>query len=290
MQVLVGLNSKVILDYLNYTNSFIIGLKDFSINYQEYTIDEIRKLREDYPSIEIFVSVNKNIFNSDLSLLEERLEELGKLNINGVLFYDLSILSIVKRKNLNLPLVWAQEHMTTNYNTCNYYYNNGCKYVYLSSEITIDEIKEIKANSNIKLISFFFGYPDVSFSKRKLLTNYFLYNKINKEKDWYVISSDEDSKYFIKESKLGTRILYGKVMNGIKPFYELKDTVDYALLNEELMDHDTFITGLSVFKDLNEGKISVLEANKKISELVNSEDTIFYNRKTIYKVKDEKKD
>ena len=79
-------------------------------------------------------------------------------------------------------------------------------------------------------------------------------------------------------------------MNGIKPFYELKDTVDYALLNEELMDHDTFITGLSVFKNLNEGKISLEEANKKIGELVNSEDTIFYNRKTIYKVKDEKKD
>ena len=290
MKLLVGLNKKDILDYLNYTNSFIIGLKDFSINYQEYTIDEIRKLREDYPSIEIFVSVNKNIFNSDLPLLEERLEELDKLNINGVLFYDLSILSIVKRKNLKLDLVWAQEHMTTNYNTCNYYYDKGVKYVYLSSEITVEEIKEIKEKSDIKLISFFFGYPDVSFTKRKLLTNYFLYNNINKEKDWYVISSDEDSKYFIKESKLGTRILYGKVMNGIKPFYELRDTVDYALLNEELMDHDTFITGLSVFKNLNEGKITLEEANKKIGELVNSEDTIFYNRKTIYKVKDEKKD
>ena len=290
MQVLVGLNSKVILDYLNYTNSFIIGLKDFSINYQEYTIDEIRKLREEYPNIEIFISVNKNIFNSDLPILEEKLEELDKLNISGVLFYDLSVLSIVKRKKLSLSLVWAQEHMTTNYNTCNYYYNNGCKYVYLSSEITKDEIKEIKDNSNIKLISFFFGYPDVSFTKRKLLTNYFLYNNLNKEKDWYMISSDEDSKYFIKESKLGTRILYGKVMNGIKPFYELKDTVDYALLNEELMDHDTFMKGLKIFKDLNDGKLEVEEANKKISELVNSNDTVFYDKKTIYKMKDEKKD
>jgi putative protease len=289
MKLLVGLNKKGILDYLNYTNSFIIGLKDFSINYQEYSIDEIKDLKEEYPNIELFVSVNKNIFNSDLTLLEERLTELSKLDITGVLFYDLSVLSIVNKNKLNLSLVWAAEHMTTNYNTCNYYYDKGVKYTYLSSEITVDEIKEIKEKSNIKLISFFFGYPDVSFSKRKLLTNYFLYNNLNKEKDWYTISSDEDNKYFIKESNLGTRILYGKVMNGIKPFSDLINTVDYGILNEEMMDHEVFVKGLSIFKELLDNKIDSLVANEKISNLVNSDDTVFYYKKTIYKVKDEKK-
>jgi len=170
MKLLVGLNTRNILDYLDYTNSFIIGLKDFSINYQEYDIEEIKKLRKDYPNIELFVSINKNIFNSDLSKLEDNLIELNNLNINGILFYDLSVLSIVNNKKLSLPLVWAAEHMTTNYNTCNYYYDKSCQYVYLSSEITAQEIKEIKEKSKIKIICFFFGYPDVSFSKRKLLT------------------------------------------------------------------------------------------------------------------------
>ena len=288
MQVLVGLNTRSILDYLNYTNSFIIGLKDFSINYQEYTKEEIKKLKEDYPNIELFVSINKNIFNSDLKALEDNLDYLDKLDIAGILFYDLSILSIVNKKKLSLPLVWSQEHMTTNYNTCNYYYNKGCKYVNLSSEITVSEIKEIKEKTKIKLISYFFGYPDVSFSKRKLLTNYFLYNNKEKNKDWYTISSDDDNKYFIKENNLGTRILYGKVMNGIKPFYELMDTVDYGILNEELMDHNVFIKGLSIFSKLNNHEISLDEANKEIIDLVQSEDTVFYYKKTIYKVKDEK--
>ena len=177
MKILVGLNNKNISDYLDYTNSFIIGLKDFSINYQEYSVEEIEKILNDYPNIEVFVSINKNIFNSDLNLLEELLYKLNNLRIKGVFFYDLSILSIVKKNKLNIPLVWAAEHMTTNYNTCNYYYDKKVEYVYLSSEITKDEIIEIKEKSPIKLISFFFGYPDVSFSKRKLLTNYFLYNK-----------------------------------------------------------------------------------------------------------------
>ena len=81
MKLLVGLNTRNISDYLNYTNSFIIGLKDFSINYQEYSLEEIKKLKEDYPNIELFVSVNKNIFNSDLKLLEENLDVLDKLDI-----------------------------------------------------------------------------------------------------------------------------------------------------------------------------------------------------------------
>ena len=111
---------------------------------------------------------------------------------------------------------------------------------------------------------------------------------MDKENDWYTISSDDDNKYFIKESKLGTRILYGKVMNGIKPFNELRDIVDYGLLNEELMDHDTFIKSLSIFKNLLDEKIDEKEASEKINDLVHSDDTVFYYKKTIYKVKDEK--
>jgi len=288
MKILVGLNTRNILDYLDYTNSFIIGLKDFSINYQEYSIDEIRKLRNNYPKIELFISINKNIFNCDLKILEENLQELNKIDIRGVFFYDLSILSIVMRNNFTIPLVWAQEHMTTNYNTCNYYSDKKVEYAYLSCEITVDEIKEIKERSHIKLISFFFGYPDVSFSKRKLLTNYFLYHNSKKENDWYTISSDDNNKYFIKENSLGTRILYGNILNGIKPFYDLNKDVDYGILNEELIDHDIFMKALKIFFELNNKKISALDAEKSINDLVNSDDTVFFYKKTIYKVKDEK--
>lgn len=288
MKVLVGLNTKKIQDYLNYTNSFIIGIKDFSISYLEYSLEEIKKLKRDYPNIELFVSMNKNIFNKDLKELERILIELSNIDIQGVLFYDLSILSIVQRLGLNLPLIWGQEHMTTNYNTCNYYYQKGCEYVYLSSEITEEEIKEIKEKSKIKLISFLFGYPEVSFSKRKLLTNYFIHNNGEKKKDYYLIKSDDENKYWIKEQKEGTSILYGNILNGVEPFDHLKDTLSYGILSENLMDHQVFLDCLSLFKDLNENKISVDETKNKIGEMVHSYDTVFYYKKTIYKVKNEK--
>ena len=49
--------------------------------------------------------------------LEELLLNLNKYSIKGVLFYDIGVLNIYNRLNLNYDLVWAQEHLTTNFNT-----------------------------------------------------------------------------------------------------------------------------------------------------------------------------
>ena len=46
MKLLVSLNNKTLDDYLNYTNSFIIGLKDFSVNYLEFSVEVPNKFNE----------------------------------------------------------------------------------------------------------------------------------------------------------------------------------------------------------------------------------------------------
>ena len=289
MKLLVSLNNNKIEDYLNYTNSFIIGIKDLSINNYLFSLEEVKDLLNKY-DIELFISLNANFFNKDLELLEKTILELSKLKIKGILFYDLAVLEIVKRNNLDINLCWNQEHMVNNYNTCNYYYNKGCKYAYLTSDITKEEMMEISKNSKIKLITMFFGHPLVSFSKRELVTNYFLFNKKKKEKEVYTIRNKDSEGYFITESDKGTRILTTEYLNGIRPFCYLHDVIEYGVLDEQLIDHDLFIKVLNVFKDLNDNKIDEEEANKKVFELTGSDNTMFFDIKTIYKVKkDEKK-
>ena len=49
----------------------IIGLKDLSTNYDvELDIEQIKILKEKYPTIDIFVSMNKNFFNEEMKLKE----------------------------------------------------------------------------------------------------------------------------------------------------------------------------------------------------------------------------
>lgn len=285
MKLLVSLNRKEVNDYLDYTNSFIIGLKDYSINYLEFTLDEIENLLKENPEIELFVSINKNIFNKEINELEEILIKLNKLHIKGVLFYDLAVLSIVKRLSLNIPLCWHQTHMVTNYNTCNYYKDKGCSYAYLSSEITASEMEEISDKCSLSLLALFMGHPIVSHSKRKLLSNYFENYKYKMENKDYLIKSMDSENYYVKETSNGTSIIYGNIVNGSKYLLQLKDNLSYGILDEQYIEHDKFIEILKLFNELlNSNEESSSKYLFEIEKLIGS-DTGFFDRKTIYKVK-----
>ncbi|MBE6147642.1 MAG: hypothetical protein E7168_04845 [Firmicutes bacterium] len=267
-------------------DAFIFGLKNYSIHYPEITLDEIKELSNKY---DIFISLNKNIMNQDLEELEEILVELDKTNIKGILFYDLSILSIVERKKLNLDLVWHQTHMVTNYNTCNYYYDKNVKYGYVSNEITLDEIKELSEKTNMKLMVQVFGYPIISHSRRKLLTNYFKDLNQTQKKEVYHLKEKENDCLFLKESNLGTSFFFERIINGTKPLYELLETnIEYFILDMSFIEEKISLTVLETYDEIRKNKSSSREDTiKKMNELI-GESTNFFYKKTIYKVKKEK--
>lgn len=259
--------------------AFIFGLKGYSSGYSlELSLEEIKMLRNSTDK-EIFIAINKNIFNSELLEVENALKELDKINISGVLFYDLSILNIKRRLNLNLDLVWNQTHMVTNYNTCNYYYDKGVKYGILSSEITLEEMKEITKKTKMKLFANVFGYQSMSYTRRNLINNYFVSNKKEKTKDKYIITNNGED-YIIKEEKKGNNILFGKVLNGSVIIPELD--VDYIILNADGIDSSLFDKVLNLYKKLVDTKDDNLI--KEIDSLVGDYRGFLF-QKTIYKVK-----
>lgn len=270
----------------NGINTFIVGLTDYSINYPSIDILEIEKLSK---KCNLFVAINKNIFNSELDDVLDKLKKIESMNILGVLYYDLGILNMVKENNLNIDLVWHQTHMVTNYNTCNYYYDNGVKYGFLANEITLDEMLEIKNNTKMKLMVEIFGYPVASHSRRLLLTNYF--KSINKEKEDRTYElADRVGNLRIKETKDGATILNGYITNGTKPLFDLiKNKMDYLVFDMQEIDEKI---GLEVVKEYNYianniDKISEKEKEEIIDKMniLIGNNTNFFYKKTIYKVK-----
>jgi len=270
----------------NNIDTFIVGLSDYSINYPSISIDEIKELSKEY---KLFVAVNKNIFNSELDDLLEKLKELAKLDILGILYYDLGVLNLVMENKIDLDLVWHQTHMVTNYNTCNYYYSKGVKYAFVANEITLDEIVEIKNKSDIKLLVNIFGYPIASHSRRKLLSNYFQSIGKNKEDRTYTLE-DRMGKLLIKENEDGASILSGYITNGTKPLFTLiENNIDYLVLDMQGIDKDVSLKVIDKYnyiKDNFDG-ISDSEKDEIISEMNSliGESTNFFYKKTIYKVK-----
>lgn len=264
---------------INLVDGFIIGIKDMSVNVNYYlSIDDFDILNS-IPK-DIFISLNKNMSNSDLKLLEDILIKLNDFNIKGVLFYDLAVLNIYKRLNLNYDLVFAQEHATTNYNTINFYDLLGVKYSYLSSDITLDEIKEIKDNTKSLLMVNLFGYLPMFVSKRHIVKNYLEYfNLKDTSKVNYI--EKEDKIYPIIDNNIGTQVYSNNILNGIKVCVDID--LEYIILNSFDIEIDKFIRVLKMFKSVN--KSNVDEYYNEINNMFKNVDCGFLNTKTIYRVK-----
>ena len=260
-------------------DAFIFGLKGYSSGYNNnLTLEEIEKVRRDYDG-ELFIAVNKNIFNGELKDLESALVFLDKIKVDGILFYDLAVLSIRNRLGLKVPLVWNQTHMVTNYNTCNYFYDKGCNYGVLASEITLDEINEIKSKTSMKLFLNIFGYQAMGYTRRHLVDNYFKSTGKERNKDNYIVKNN-DSEYIVSEEEHGNAFYFGKVLNG--SVVALKANVDYLIFNDNFIDKDIFSKTLSLYKKLVDSKDD--KYVKEIDALVGDNRGFFFN-KTIYKVK-----
>ena len=265
-------------------NAFIFGIKDYCVNATSVvdvkTLSHIKnKLPKD---IKLFVSIDKNIFNKDLEKLEKILLQLEKLNLDGILFYDVALLSLRDKLNIKTPFIWNQNFFVTNYKTINYYKDNlNVNSCVLSNEITIEEIEEISKNVDSNLFINAFGYQLMAFSKRKLITSYFKNIKgINMRKEHFL--KDKNGSYMIKEEKDGTAFITGKITNyfsEIKSFKKLG--VNYVILDEKNVPNYKFLKVIDIFyKEINDIKSDI-----KIEDLFDNLGTGFLHQKTIYKVK-----
>lgn len=283
MKLLITPNSiKQVKELINEIDGIIVGLDGLCINMPyNFSYDEIKELIKlcNTNNKEIFISLNKNMFNKDLEYLKHTLLELEKEKINGILYYDIALVNFKEELNLKNDLVWNQEHLTTNYLTSNYWNEHGAKYAYLSSDITLDEINEIKKNVKSKIMVTLFGYLPMFVSRRHLVKNYL---------DTFNLKDDSKINYIEKENKVyqiidtedGTVAYSEKVLNGINEV--LKMDADYIVLNSLNIDEEVFKKVVMMYKNVNINNVN--KYNDEINSMLET-DLGFLYKETIYRVK-----
>lgn len=280
---LVILDNKNFDDIKDYCDGFILGIKDLCVNFNvTFTIEEVKELVLKYSDKDIFVSLNKNMHANDLKLLKETLITLEKINIKGIFFYDISIVEYKNELNLKHDLVWNQEHLTTNFNTCNYWYDYNVLYSCLSNEITLDEIKEISNNIKGKLMLPVFGYIPMYTSYRHVVKNYLDNFKLNSDSKIHYIKK-EGYTYPIVDNKEGTTVYSSFIINSLSETLELRKDISYFIFNAFLIPNDILIEVLKLYDEVNEDNKVLLE--EKMNKIVNNLDKGFLYKETIYKVK-----
>ena len=268
-----------ILNLHNKVDGFILPIKDLSVNYNYYIdINELDDIMPKLKDKDVFISLNKNMHNKDLKILKETLLKLEKYDIKGIIYYDVALVNMKKELNLKNDLVWGAEHLVNNYGTINYWHQEGVDYAYLSSEITKNEILEIKKNTNSKLMMNIFGYVPIFTSKRNLVNNYLeTFDKEKISNIYYMYK--EGVTYPLMDTSNGTTAYSGFILNGVKEYFDLD--LDYYVINSFLIDDIEAI--LDIFNEINESNLE--KCYQKLNNLIGNTDDGFLHKETIYKVK-----
>ena len=271
-------NINQIKDNKNLYDGVILSIDKYSVN-SRYTlsINEIKDIIKIIPNKEVFISINKNIENNELDELESILLSLNELNIKGVLYSDVAL--VTYKDKLNYDLVWAQEHLVTNYETINYWHDFGVNDAYLSSDLNINEISIITKNTDVKLMANIFGYQSMFVSKRHIVKNYL--NNFNiKDNSKIHYMKKEGKTYPIIDSNY-TYVFANNIFNGIKEYYNMD--VDYYVVNGFLIDNEKLTKVLSIIGNIT--KENVEECALQIMDSFENIDTGFLYKDVVSKVK-----
>jgi putative protease len=127
-----------------------VGTKQFSTrNSCDVNLTEIAQLTKLKKQTKILVLVNRFFFDPQLKDLEEYLESLSHLPIDGIIFSDMAINQICFELKINIPLIYNPETLVTNYDQFPFYLDNKITEVVLARELQQREIAEMGAHKDL---------------------------------------------------------------------------------------------------------------------------------------------
>ncbi|MDD3397122.1 MAG: U32 family peptidase [Clostridia bacterium] len=208
------------------------GLRAFAQNFEENEMKEAVNLAHGLGK-KVYITVNILAHEDDFNGLEEYILYLQSIKVDALIVSDLGIISLIRQVAPEMEI-----HVSTQANVLNSYAikflaNLGIKRIILARELSVEEIKKIKANipDNISLECFVHGAMCISYSGRCLLSNYFAGRDSNRGEcvqtcRWEYAISEKNRKgeYFpIQEDERGTYILNSKDLCMISHLKELFD-------------------------------------------------------------------
>lgn len=287
MKLIAMVDSKEMMASLSQADAYLVGIAGFSTNFSGYvTLAELEEIISSglVDGKELFVSLNKNMHDADLEPLKTLLSSLNKLPIAGIFYYDVALVQLKQRGLCKHNLIWHQEHMTTNYDTCRFWQNHGVLGACLSSEITLAEIEAIRNQVTMPLIVLVFGYIPMFVSKRHLVTNYQKTFSFPVDKTRYTLKK-EGQTYPIVNDQLGTQVYSAHILNGLSEKLVLEQAgIDYGLCNFAFLPSETWGPILDKFREVNQANVTTLESEVDLLCEHNTDKGFFY-KETIFRVK-----
>lgn len=125
--------------------------------------------------VRVYVTANILAHNDDLEGVREYFTELKEIKPDALIISDPGIFTIAREICPEIEIHISTQANNTNYGTYQFWYQQGAKRVVSARELSLEEIKGIRAHipKDMEIETFIHGAMCISYSGRCLLSNYF---------------------------------------------------------------------------------------------------------------------
>ena len=164
-----------------YLAGHIFGMRAAADNFSiEELSDAVKYAHE--RGVKVYLTLNTMPREYEYPMLEKYLNDLKNIGLDAMIIADVGVLNLVKEILPEMEIHISTQANATSAAACRAWYNMGAKRVVLARELTLEEIKAIRANipDDLELECFVHGSMCVSYSGRCLLSNHMVGRDANR--------------------------------------------------------------------------------------------------------------
>ena len=208
------------------------GMRSFAGNFTPEELKQAVALCHSR-GVAVHVTCNTMPRNGEIARMPEWLSYLQELGVDAAILADVGVLSLLKKHAPKLKAHISTQASVSNYQAAAAWHELGASRVILARELSLDEIREIRAKTprELEIEAFVHGAMCVSYSGRCLLSNYMTGRDANRgacaqpcRYQYALVEEKRPGEYFpIGEDAGGAYILNSRDMCMIDHIPELID-------------------------------------------------------------------
>ena len=208
------------------------GMRSFAGNFTPEELKQAVALCHSR-GVAVHVTCNTMPRNGEIARMPEWLSYLQELGVDAAILADVGVLSLLKKHAPKLKAHISTQASVSNYQAAAAWHELGASRVILARELSLDEIREIRAKTprELEIEAFVHGAMCVSYSGRCLLSNYMTGRDANRgacaqpcRYQYALVEEKRPGEYFpIGEDAGGAYIMNSKDMCMIDHIPELID-------------------------------------------------------------------
>jgi putative protease len=179
----------------------------------------------------LYLTCNIVANNADVAKFPAFVREAAEIGVDAVIISDLGLFDIARTQAPDLPIHISTQAGVMNHATANMLCKLGGARVILARELSLEQIREISANTSVELEAFVHGAMCMGFSGRCLISSYLTGRDANRGQcaqpcrwSYSVMEGTREGEFFpVDEDSRGTHIFNSKDLCMIEHVRELAE-------------------------------------------------------------------